>query len=58
MKDDVTAPLPTAIYGAVLLLCSLACYLLERTLIRVHGSASAVARALGADRKTQPSVAP
>jgi uncharacterized membrane protein len=56
MKENLDASLPTAIYGAVLLLCGLAYYVLERALIRLHGSASVLARALGADRKTQVSV--
>jgi uncharacterized membrane protein len=56
MKENVTAPLPTAIYGVVLLLCGLAYYLFERTLIRLHGRTSSIARALGADNKTRLSV--
>lgn len=56
MKENVTAPLPTAIYGIVLLLCGLAYYLFERTLIRLHGRTSSIARALGADNKTRLSV--
>lgn len=56
MKENVTAPLPTAIYGAVLLLCGFAYYVLGRTLIRLHGRRSSIAQALGADNKTRISV--
>lgn len=56
MKANVTAPLPTAIYGVVLLLCGFAYYVLERALIHLHGRRSSIAQALGADNKTRISV--
>lgn len=56
MKANVTAPLPTAIYGVVLLLCGFAYYVLERSLIHLHGRRSSIAQALGADNKTRISV--
>ena len=45
------ASLPVAAYGFVLLLCGLSYFVLSRMLIAVNGRDSALAKALGADRK-------
>jgi uncharacterized membrane protein len=45
------ASLAVAAYGFVLLLCGLSYFILSRMLIAVNGQDSALARALGADRK-------
>ena len=45
------ASLPVAAYGFVLLLCGFSYFILSRMLIAVNGQDSALARALGADRK-------
>lgn len=45
------ASAPTATYGAVLLMASLAYYHLSRTLIALHGRDSALATAVGSDTK-------
>jgi uncharacterized membrane protein len=45
------APLPVAAYGFVLLMCGLSYFVLSRMLIAVNGRDSALAKALGQDRK-------
>jgi uncharacterized membrane protein len=45
------APLPTALYGLVLLLAAIAYYILQLTIVRTHGQNSALAKALGSDLK-------
>lgn len=55
--EDPHASIPTAIYGAVLLMASLAYYLLSRTIIATEGPDSPLARAVGADRKGRVSTA-
>jgi uncharacterized membrane protein len=45
------APLPTALYGAVLLMAGTAYYVLSRALVALHGETSALAKAIGADAK-------
>lgn len=51
------APVPTALYGAVLLLAGIAYTILAKTLVRLHGPHAILARALGSDRKGWISVA-
>jgi uncharacterized membrane protein len=51
MGENRFAPWPMALYGAILLLCGLAYYLLERSLIRVPGQDPGLARAVGVDRR-------
>jgi uncharacterized membrane protein len=51
MGQNLLAPLPTAIYGAVLLLPAIAYYLLQRAIIHKQGSHSVLAEALGGDLK-------
>jgi len=56
ISADHFATLPIALYGVVLLCSGIAYYILERLLIRLHGGDSAVAKALGRDRKGQLSL--
>ena len=51
------AAAPVAAYGIVLLLCAIAYYILSRTLLALHGTESALSRALGSDVKGRASVA-
>ena len=51
------APAPVALYGLVLLLAGCAYFLLSRMLVARHGTDSALARAVGRDRKGLLSVA-
>jgi len=53
MGENHFAPLPIAIYGIALLMPSVAWLGLKRAIIRVQGSDSALARALGRDLKTK-----
>lgn len=49
--QNLSAPVPTAIYGAVLLMPAIAYHLLQRAIIRKQGSRSVLAEALGRDIK-------
>jgi len=51
MGDNHFAPLPTAIYGAILFFCAIAYTILQNTIIRRHGMTAEVARALAGDTK-------
>ena len=51
MGENHFAPVPTAVYGVVLLLCALSWVILQRTIIRIEGRDSVLARAVGRDRK-------
>lgn len=51
MGENHFASLPVALYGTVLLCAAIAYFILTRTLISLHGSESAIARALGNDFK-------
>jgi uncharacterized membrane protein len=51
MGENHFAPLPTAAYGAILLLSGLAYTLLVRAMLRLHGRDSKLAAAIGSDRK-------
>jgi|SRR5580765_6497019 len=51
------APVPVAAYGVVQLLAGCAYYILTRLLVRRHGADSALARAVGSDRKGRISMA-
>ena len=51
MGQNLAAPLPTAVYGAVLLMPAIAYYLLQRAILRKLGAHSLLARALGRDIK-------
>jgi uncharacterized membrane protein len=56
MGQDISAPAPVALYGAVLLFAGVAYFILTKCLIRHHGKASALAAAIGRDRKGSISV--
>lgn len=45
------APVPTALYGVVLLMAALAYWILQRVIIASHGSESVLQRAIGIDWK-------
>ena len=50
------APLPTALYGVVLMMAGAAYWLLQRALIAAEGKGSLLRRAVGSDRKGNVSV--
>ncbi|MEW6209610.1 MAG: TMEM175 family protein [Acidobacteriota bacterium] len=56
MGENRFAPLPVALYGAVLLLAAIAYFILTRALISHHGADSAIAVALGRDFKGKISI--
>ena len=51
MGEHHFAPWPVALYGVIACLAGIAYYILARSLVRLHGAHSPLARALGADRK-------
>jgi uncharacterized membrane protein len=51
MDETHYAPLPTASYGAVLVMCAIAYVLLGKSIIKFNGPSSKLARAIGGDRK-------
>jgi len=51
VNENHFAPVPVALYGAVLLMAGVAYYILERVLIARHGRDSSLARAMGVDYK-------
>src|SRR4029077_16457969 len=51
MGENLAAPLPTAVYGAVLLMPAIAYYLLQKAIMRKQGADSVLASALGTDVK-------
>ena len=51
MGENHFAPVPTALYGVVLLLAAIAYYLLQVVIVRSEGPESLLARAIGRDRK-------
>ena len=57
MGENHFAPLPTALYGVVLLMAGVAYFILERTIIRSQGSHSKLEAAVGNDAKGMISVA-
>ena len=57
MGENHFAPLPTAVYGFVLLAASIAYFILARTLIAAQGPHSRLADALGSDTKGMLSTA-
>jgi uncharacterized membrane protein len=56
MDDTHFAPSPTAAYGVVLVLCSVAYLLLEWAIIKCNGPNSTLARAVGRDTKGKVSL--
>jgi uncharacterized membrane protein len=51
MGENHFAPLPTAVYGAVLLLAGIAYLILAHAIVAEHGASSRLAEALGRDWK-------
>jgi uncharacterized membrane protein len=51
MGENRFAPLPTALYGVVLLMAASAYWLLERTIIAADGPDSVLKKAVGSDWK-------
>src|ERR1700740_2129802 len=51
MGENHFTTIPTALYGFVLLMCSIAYYLLTRALISIDGKNSLLAESIGSDRK-------
>jgi uncharacterized membrane protein len=51
MGETHFAAVPSAVYGAVLLACALAYYVLQLTIIRSQGAHSVLAAAVGRDKK-------
>jgi uncharacterized membrane protein len=51
MGENHFAPLPTAVYGAALLMPALAYYLLQLVIMRTEGAHSSLPKALGSDIK-------
>lgn len=52
MGENHFAPLPTALYGIVLLMAAIAYFILQHTILCTHGGKeSLLARAIGSDRK-------
>jgi len=49
--ENPAAPLPTILYGVVLFCAGVAYYVLARVLVAINGKDSALARAMGTDRK-------
>jgi len=57
MGENHFAPLPTAVYGAVLLMCGVAFLILQRVLVAQQPPGSPLATALGRDAKGKLSLA-
>jgi uncharacterized membrane protein len=51
MGETHFAAVPTAVYGAALLACAIAYYILQLTIIRSQGPSSILAAAVGGDKK-------
>ncbi len=51
MGENHSAPLPTAVYGIILLLAAIAYYVLQSEILNVQGRHSKLAKALGRDFK-------
>jgi uncharacterized membrane protein len=56
LGETGAAPVPVAVYGAVLLLSAVAYFLLTRSLLALHAADSTLAGALGQDWKGKASV--
>lgn len=56
MGENYATAWPTAVYGIVLLLAAVAYYILAHVLVTLHGSSSALAKAIGRDFKNKVSV--
>ena len=56
MGENDFAPLPTAVYGVVLLCAAIAYTILQTTLVGLHGHNTKLATAVGSDRKGKLSI--
>jgi uncharacterized membrane protein len=56
MGDHHTEPVPTAVYGADLLCCAIAWWILQNCIVAVEGPHSTLAAAVGRDRKAKVSL--
>ena len=56
MGQNFLAPVPTAVYGIVLLMPAIAYFLLQRAIMRKQGAQSMLAKALGGDIKGKISI--
>lgn len=56
MGENHFAAAPMALYGAVLLMCGVAYFLLQRAIVHEHGSDSLIAAKLGRDWKGKASI--
>jgi uncharacterized membrane protein len=56
MGGNFLAPVPTAVYGLILLMPAIAYYLLQRAIMRRQGAQSVLAKALGSDIKGRISI--
>jgi len=57
MGENPLTPWPTALYGAVLLCCAIAWWILQNCIVSVEGPHSPLAAAVGRDRKAKVSLA-
>ncbi len=55
MGENHFAPAPTALYGVVLLMSAIAYWILQFSIVRLHGKDSVLARAIGSDWKGKAS---
>jgi uncharacterized membrane protein len=53
MGQHASAVLPTAVYGVALFMPAIAYYILQRTIVRLHGTEGTLARAIGSDFKAK-----
>ncbi|MES2005386.1 MAG: TMEM175 family protein [Bacteroidota bacterium] len=51
MGENHFAALPTALFGVILFMAGVAYYILEQTLLKIHGKESTLAKAVGNDPK-------
>ncbi len=56
MGENFLAPIPTALYGCILLMPAIAYYLLQKAILRKDGAHSVLANALGHDIKGKTSL--
>jgi uncharacterized membrane protein len=52
MGENHFAMIPVALFGLVLLMCGCAFFILTRVLVHIHGNDSALAKAIGKDKKS------
>ena len=57
MGEHYLNPVPTAMYGGVLLCCAIAWWILQNCIVAVEGPQSTLAVAVGSDRKAKVSLA-